>query len=38
MELKKVFFWNVDTQRDFMEETGALYVPGARETVPPWRG
>ena len=34
MELKKVFFWNVDTQRDFMEETGALYVPGAREIRP----
>ena len=29
MDLKKVFFWNVDTQRDFMEKTGALYVEGA---------
>lgn len=29
MDLKKVFFWNVDTQRDFMERDGALYVEGA---------
>lgn len=28
MDLKKVFFWNVDTQRDFMERDGALYVEG----------
>ena len=29
MDLNKVFFWNVDTQKDFMEQTGALYVQGA---------
>lgn len=34
MDLKKVFFWNVDTQKDFMEKTGALYVDGAEEIRP----
>ena len=27
----KTIFWNVDTQRDFMNEDGALYVPSAEE-------
>lgn len=27
-------FLDVDTQRDFMEPEGALYVPGARQIVP----
>ncbi len=26
-------FVDIDTQRDFLEESGALYVPGAREIV-----
>lgn len=29
MEQNKLFFWCVDTQKDFMEKTGALYVEGA---------
>src|SRR5687767_14171012 len=32
-ELKMVFF-DVDTQRDFMDSTGALYVPGAEAIRP----
>ena len=28
-----MIFWDVDTQRDFMEGSGALYVPGAEEIV-----
>lgn len=28
-----VIFWDVDTQRDFMEPGGALFVPGAPEIV-----
>jgi nicotinamidase/pyrazinamidase len=27
-------FWDVDTQVDFMEPSGKLYVPGAREIAP----
>ena len=27
----KVVFWDVDTQIDFMEPAGKLYVPGAEE-------
>ena len=30
----KVVFWDVDTQVDFIEPTGKLYVPGAEETRP----
>jgi nicotinamidase/pyrazinamidase len=30
----KVVFWDVDTQIDFIEPTGKLYVPGAEETRP----
>ena len=26
-----MIFWDVDTQRDFMEAAGALYVPGAED-------
>ena len=31
---KKVFFWEVDTQRDFMLPGGRLYVKGAEERIP----
>ncbi len=30
----KILFWNVDTQKDFMNKDGALYVKGA-ETIKP---
>lgn len=29
-----ILFWDVDTQVDFMHESGALYVPGAEEIIP----
>jgi nicotinamidase/pyrazinamidase len=35
--MKGVFFLDVDTQRDFMLPTGALYVPGAERLVPKLR-
>ncbi len=31
---KKTIFWNVDTQKDFMNEDGALYVEGAEGIKP----
>ncbi len=34
MKNKKIIFWNVDTQKDFMNSNGALYVEGA-ETIKP---
>ncbi len=34
MKNKKIIFWNVDTQKDFMNSDGALYVEGA-ETIKP---
>ena len=34
MSIKKSIFWNVDTQKDFMEETGKLYVQNAEEIYP----
>ncbi|MDP4185604.1 MAG: cysteine hydrolase family protein [Bacteroidota bacterium] len=34
MNNEKTIFWNVDTQVDFMEPDGKLYVPGA-ETIKP---
>lgn len=34
MDKSKILFWNVDTQVDFMEPEGKLYVPGAEEIRP----
>ena len=31
--MTRLVFWDVDTQRDFMEPDGALYVPGAEAIV-----
>ncbi|MCZ4694401.1 cysteine hydrolase [Ancylomarina euxinus] len=31
---KELLFWNVDTQFDFMSESGKLYVPGSEEILP----
>ncbi len=30
----ELIFWNVDTQKDFMNPDGSLYVPGAEEIKP----
>jgi nicotinamidase/pyrazinamidase len=35
--MKNLFFLDVDTQRDFMLPTGALYVPGAERILPKLR-
>jgi nicotinamidase/pyrazinamidase len=35
--MKNLFFMDVDTQRDFMLPTGALYVPGAERIIPKLR-
>jgi nicotinamidase/pyrazinamidase len=37
MTMKNFFFLDVDTQRDFMLKTGALYVPGAERIIPKLR-
>lgn len=34
MSERKVIFWDVDTQRDFMLPGGKLYVPGAEKRIP----
>jgi len=34
MVSRKVIFWEVDTQKDFMLPGGKLYVPGAEELLP----
>ena len=34
MASRKVVFWEVDTQRDFMLPGGKLYVPGAEKIIP----
>jgi nicotinamidase/pyrazinamidase len=31
--MKKIVFWDVDTQVDFIEPTGKLYVPGAESIL-----
>lgn len=35
--MKNIFFVDVDTQRDFMFASGALYVPGAERMIPKLR-
>jgi nicotinamidase/pyrazinamidase len=35
--MKNIFFFDVDTQRDFMLPGGALYVPGAERILPKLR-
>ena len=35
--MKNLFFLDVDTQKDFMLKTGALYVPGAERIIPKLR-
>lgn len=37
MEYKKLIFWNVDTQVDFVEPNGKLYVQGAETIKPLWK-
>jgi nicotinamidase/pyrazinamidase len=37
MTMKNLFFLDVDTQRDFMLSTGALYIPGAERIIPKLR-
>ncbi len=34
MVSRRVIFWDVDTQVDFMQPGGALYVPGAEKLLP----
>jgi nicotinamidase/pyrazinamidase len=34
MSSREIFFWDVDTQRDFMLPGGNLYVPGAEMLIP----
>ncbi len=37
MKESTILFWNVDTQVDFVEPTGKLYVPGAEKLKPIWK-
>ena len=37
MEKNKLIFWNVDTQVDFVEPQGKLYVQGAEKIKPLWQ-
>lgn len=36
MNTSDLLFWNVDTQNDFVEPDGKLYVPGAELLKPVW--
>jgi nicotinamidase/pyrazinamidase len=36
MQNRTVLFWNVDTQNDFIDPSGKLYVPGAEKLRPVW--
>ncbi len=35
--MKNIFFMDVDTQRDFLLRSGALYVPGSEKIIPKLR-
>lgn len=37
MNISGLLFWNVDTQIDFVEPKGKLYVPGAEMLKPTWK-
>ena len=37
MDISGLLFWNVDTQVDFVEPEGKLYVPGAEMLKPTWK-
>ena len=37
MDNIEILFWNVDTQIDFVEPTGKLYVQDAEQLKPTWR-
>jgi nicotinamidase/pyrazinamidase len=37
MSNSKIIFWNVDTQRDFVDPDGKLYVAGAEKLKPVWK-
>jgi len=37
MSISGLLFWNVDTQIDFVEPEGKLYVPGAEMLKPTWK-
>ena len=37
MDLSNWLFWNVDTQKDFVEPNGKLYVEGAEKLKPKWK-
>ena len=37
MKTTDILFWNVDTQIDFIEPSGKLYVPGAELIKPLWK-
>ncbi len=36
MDKRSILFWNVDTQNDFIEPWGKLYVKGAEKLKPKW--
>jgi nicotinamidase/pyrazinamidase len=38
MKKSSLIFWNVDTQNDFVEPWGKLFVPGAEQLKPVWAG
>jgi nicotinamidase/pyrazinamidase len=35
--MKNIFFLDIDTQHDFMDRSGSLYVPGAERIIPKLR-
>lgn len=37
MNLSEYLFWNVDTQKDFVNPKGKLYVPDAENLKPTWK-